>query len=464
MKLAFSTFMAALFMLTPVYGQEVTLPSDADITQILTDRIDRDQAGTGIVVAVVENGKARFTSHGYFGRDDLRPVDEYTLFEAGSITKIFTNLLLAQLVLDGRIDLDAPITNYLPAGTILPDFEGRAITAFDLSTHSSGLSGLPDDLMAAGLKNPYTGYGRQAFLDWLAGVRITRPIGQTFEYSIAGTALLALAITHVDGRSYAQMLQEVILDPLGMQQTSLALTGTVRPDMATGHDLSGAPVSHWDFDVFAPAGALITSASDLTKFMTAASGQMETPLTPAFNLLLERTRSAGDGTKRVGLGPFISKLAKRTIVWHNGKTGGFNSFAGIDRENGNGVIILANRISTSGIEDIGAHLLDKEQQLVQQPKPRMVARIDPALLQNYTGIYQLGLMTFMTVTAEQGQLFIQLTGQQRFAVYPESETKFFVREVDAQISFSVRDGKTTSLTLHQNGRNLAALRVPDPHP
>lgn len=458
MKFVLSALVASALMLTRVFAQEASMPTDDEIKKILSGRVDKDQAG--IVVGLIENGSARFISYGQFSRDDSRPVDENTLFEAGSITKILTNLLLARLVLDGRIDLNAPIEKYLPVGISLPTYDGRPITALDLATHTSGLPSLPDDLMVADPSNPYSDYGNHGLLNWLEALQLARPIGSEFSYSNAGTALLGLVITHVDGRSYAQMVQEDIFDPLDMKQSLLGLTGSVRPDMARGHGRDGGPASYWDFDAFAPAGALITSASDLAKFIAAASGQTETPLKPAFSLLTEHTRPAGGRTRQIGLGPVISKLVRRTVVWHNGGTGGFESFAGFDRGNGNGVIVLSNRLSITGIDDLGGHLLDPWHKLQPQPKARTAVAIDPARLQSYIGDYQFASGAVMSVTEEEGQLFVQLTGQQRFAAYPESDTKLFLREIDAQISFTLKHGKATVLTLHQNGRNSSALPVP----
>ncbi|WP_353619383.1 serine hydrolase [Ochrobactrum sp. SFR4] len=314
---------------------------------------------------------------------------------------------------------------------------------------------------AADINNPYTGYGSEGLFKWLAAYRLNRPVGVDFSYSNAGTALLGQVITHVDGRSYAQMVQEEIFDPLDMKQSVLALTTHAQPDMATGHGRDGEPVSHWDFDAFAPAGALITSASDLAKFIAAASGQTETTLKPAFALLTEHTRSVGGKAQKIGLGLIVTKLPHSTIVWHNGRTGGFESFAGFDRDNGNGVIVLSNRQSITGIDDIGVHLLDTKQKLLPQPAIRTAIVIDTAKLPIYVGQYLLAPGAIMSITEEKGQLFLQLTGQQRFAAFPESDTKFFLREVDAQISFTVEDGKATKLTLHQNGRNMPALRVLD---
>jgi len=460
MKLVLAALATAALTITPIAAQEAAMPADAAIEQILVDRIDRDQANVGISVAVIENGVPRFVSHGTLATDDTTPVDEHTLFEAGSITKLMTNLLLAQLVVDGRIDLDAPLTDYLPAGTVLPERDGKVITAFDLSTHSAGFSGLPEALLAGGIANPYSGYGAEALLAWIAEYELKRGIGEQFEYSNVGTALLALAIEHVGGKPYAELLQEQILDPLGMTETRLATAPGAIARMATGHDAAGEAVSHWDFDVFAPAGALVTNTADLAKFIAAASGKVESPLAPAFDIMLDRTRPTGGDGEVIGLGWFDYTAEGRDIAWHNGITGGFRSFAGYDRKTGNGVVVLSNRVTEAGIEDIGMHLLDPSLPLRAQPKPRETAEIDPAILPAYEGDYLLAPGVVISVSTEANRLFAQLTGQQRFEIYPESETRFFFRIVDAQITFSApENGAAPALMLHQNGQNTTAVRI-----
>ncbi len=449
--------LAAMLAAAPALAQEAAMPSDAEIAKILGDRIGRDQANIGIAVAVIENGETRFVSHGTLAVDSTEPVTEHTVFEAGSITKLFTNLLLAQMVNDGRIDLDAPIADYLPEGTVLPSQGERSITAFDLATHSAGLSGLPEDLLGRGMDNPYSGYGAEGLMAWLASYQLPRPIGESFEYSNAGTALLAAAVEHVGGASYADLLESNILGPLGMDETSLALSGAEKPDMAIGHNAAREAVSHWDFDVFAPAGALLSTSSDLAKFIAAASGAVETPLKPAFDTMLARTRPAGNDS--IGLGWFITDTGAGEVVWHNGITNGFRSFAGFERNSGNGVVVLSNMVTASGIEDIGMHLLDPALPLREQPKLRTQVEIDPAILDRYVGDYVMAPGVVMSITVENGQLFAQLTGQPAVEIYPESETDFFYRVVDAQIGFTLEDGAAKSLTLYQNGQTMPGLKV-----
>ena len=452
--------LALTAMLAPPLAAQSAMPADAAIAQILVDRIERDAANVAISVAVIEDGEARFIAHGPLSGDDPTPVDEHTLFEAGSITKVFTNLLLAQLVLEGKIDLDAPLTDYLPAGTVLPERSGKAITAFDLATHSAGFSGLPEALMAAP-DNPYSGYGADALLAWVADYRLPRDIGEKFEYSNVGAALLGQAMAHVTGLSYAELLQQRILAPLGMDETRLATAPEEIEGMAQGHDASGEPVGNWDLDVFAPAGALVTNAADLAKFIAAASGAVSTPLDAAFALMLERTRPADGEGEEVGLGWFVLNEGDRDIVWHNGITGGYRSFAGYDAETGNGVVVLSSMAAAAGIEDIGFHLLDPTLPLREQPEPRQAVAIDPAILPAYAGNYALAPGIVIGVTAEDGRLFAQLTGQARFEIFPESEKRFFYKAVDAQITFAeLEAGVAPMLMLHQNGQNITALRLP----
>ncbi len=242
-----------------------------------------------------------------------------------------------------------------------------------------------------------------------------------------------------------------------MSDTSLQPSNPQR--LAGGHNQAGEPMPHWTFDIFAPAGGYISTAADLAKFAAAASGQHKTPLDAAFAVMLEHTRPAGSPRMTIGLGWMLLEHDNGTTVWHNGITGGFNSFIGFDRESGKAAVVLANAVTQTGIEDIGFHLIDPQAQLAPQPQQREAIEIDPALLEEYVGTYELGPEFSIAVTAEGDQLFIQASGQTRLAAFPESENKFFLREVDAQISFERgEDGAVTGLVLHQNGQDIPGQR------
>jgi hypothetical protein len=163
----------------------------------------------------------------------------------------------------------------------------------------------------------------------------------------------------------------------------------------------------------------------------------------------------------IGLGWHIRKTADGEIIWHNGGTYGFHSFAGFDAKKRTGVVVLHN--SGMSIDDIGFHLLDASIALgtakVPRVQPRKEITVAADVLARYAGVYQLTPAASITVTTDKDILCIQLTGQGRVRVYPESETAFFLKVADAQIEFT-RDaaGAVTGLVLHQNGRDITGTR------
>lgn len=429
----------------------------SQIEQILRDRVERDGQGVGLAAAVIENDQPVFANAGMQDVDGETPIDQHTIFEIGSVTKIFTNLLLAQLVAENKIDLDKPVADYLPDNTRLPLFGDKAISVFDLATHRSGLPSIPPDLVSTNPDNPYADYDATKFYDFLARYSLTRAPGEAFEYSNLGIALLGEAISHVADKPYAELVRERILVPLEMNETSIVVDDFFA--FAGGHDLDRAPVSHWDLNIFAPAGAYRSTAADMARFVAAASGQHATPLDAAFALMLDRTLPAGSPGMNIGLGWMMLDAPQGQIVWHNGMTGGFNSFIGFDRATKRGAVVLSNALTQTGIEDIGFHLIDPKAPLAPQSKPRQAVEIDPSVLPDYVGSYQLGPEFDLVVTTEGGRLFVEASGQDRLEVYPESETEFFYKAVDAQISFETdASGQASGLVLHQNGMDLPGKR------
>ena len=449
-----ATLMTLGLCASPALAQ--TAPPPPDITAALADRLDRAGQGKGIATARLHNGAVQFAGHGVVA-DGGAPVSETTIFEIGSISKLFTNLLLAQLALDGAVSLHAPVADYLPAGTVIPSLGGRQITLFDLATHSAGLPAIPPDLGLLDPANPYRDYGAEQLLAFLANYRLPREPGSQFEYSNTGAALLGLALAHAGGKPYPDLVSERILEPLGMSDTGSAPVDPQR--LATGHDRAGKPVPHWQFDVFAPAGAYCSTAADLARFLEAASGATPTSLAPAFALMLAEQRPAGSPNMRIGLGWMVLNGPTGPMIWHNGITGGFNSFIGYAPKGKIGAVVLANAVTQTGIEDLGFHLLEPSLPLAPQPQQREAISIDPALLPRYAGTYRLDPEFDLVVTTQGGRLFVQASGQERLEVLPESQTEFFYTVVDAQISFTLdEDGAVTGLVLNQNGQDIPGAR------
>lgn len=457
------SFLAALAALasaaTPAWSQQPDPPASPDMTALLAARIAANQGRMGISAARLENGAAQFASAGRLKAGETPVPDQDTLYEIGSISKVFTALLLAQMVLEGRMDLDVPVRQYLPEGTILPQFEGREITPFDLATHYSGLPPIPDDLEVADPANPYARYSAQQLLAFLARHQLSAAPGTGFVYSNTGAALLGLALANSASASHADLVRTRILDPLEMADTMLRVPRADTARFASPHDINGDPISPWDFDVFAAAGGYRSSAKDLAKFIAAAGGQVETPLADAFALMLARTRPAGNPGVSIGLGWMISETPDGQIVWHNGITGGSNSFIGYRRDGKRGAVVLANRLTPTGIEDLGFHLIDERLPL-QPGRGIAVAAIDASIYPDYVGNYAVTPDSVLGVTSRDNRLFVKASGQPDYEVLPEGKDRFFYTVVDARITFE-RDasGAVTGLVLHQNGQDMRAPRV-----
>src|SRR5438552_3667921 len=134
------------------------VPPNEEIRKILVQRIDEAKQGVGIVVGVIESNGRRIVSYGALAKGDKRPLDGDTVFEIGSITKVFTSLLLSDMVQRGELALNDPIAKYLPSSVKVPDRGSRAITLQDLSTHTSGLPRMPTNFNPKDAANPYADY------------------------------------------------------------------------------------------------------------------------------------------------------------------------------------------------------------------------------------------------------------------------------------------------------------------
>jgi CubicO group peptidase (beta-lactamase class C family) len=380
-----------------------------------------------------------------------------TVFEIGSITKAFTGILLADMAARGELRLEEPVAALLPAGTRVPEWNGKVITLLDLSTQSSGLPRLPTNMPFADPGNPYADYSDSLLFAFLADYTLTRDIGARYEYSNLGVGLLGNALARRAGRSYETLLQERILGPLGLTDTRITLSPELRARVAPGHNSEGVPVSMWDLPALAGAGALRSTAEDMLAFLAANINGASGTLGQALAMAREPRRPAGSPLLNIGLGWHILTRNGLNVVWHNGGTGGYRSFAGFDPVRRIGVVVLTN--SQSDNDDIGFHLLDPTVPL-DSTRSMAPVKVPEAVLQDYVGEYELAPGFKIAVTREGSNLYGQATGQDRFQMFPRGEQEFFLRVVQARIEFQ-RDaeGKVTSLVLFQGGQTLPGRRT-----
>ncbi len=454
-------------LVTAQSTSESTVPSNDAIRQILVERVADRQGSVGIVVGVIEPTGRRIVSYGSAGTGTRRPMDGDTVFEIGSITKVFTSLLLADLVEQGEVTLSDPVGKFLPPEVTLPERSGRVITLEDLSTHRSGLPRLPSNLAAGeNPENPYASYSVDQLYEFLSHYELPRDIGSEFEYSNLGGGLLGHVVGLYAGQEYETLVTTRIAAPLGMNDTAITLSAGLERRMARGHNSRSERVSNWDLPTLAGAGALRSTAKDMLSFLAANLGYTDSSLAPALASMVSVRGPAGPAGE-MGLGWIVSTRDERQTIWHNGGTGGYRAFVGFDPGANVGVVVLTNISTAAGVDDIGHHLINAEfpllppeSPLLQAPRERTEITIDPDLLDEYVGRYQLAPNVFFTVTREGNQLSAQLTGQGTAEIYPETERDFFYRVVDAQITFETdSQGRVNALVLHQLGRDQIAQKL-----
>jgi CubicO group peptidase (beta-lactamase class C family) len=455
-------------MTTPLSAQSVTpastVPSDADIRQMLVERIDTHRQSVGIVVGVIEPSGRRVIAYGSRARGDARPLDGETVFEIGSITKVFTSLLLADAVQRGEVAMTDPVAKYLPPEVRVPERDGRSITLLDLSTHTSGLPRLPGNFQPKDASNPYADYSVEQLYQFLSSYTLTRDIGVQYEYSNLGAGLLGHVLARRAGKSYEALVNERVLEPLGMLRTAITLSSEMREGSATGHSPALEPVPMWDLPTLAGAGALRSTTNDMLAFLAAALDQSRPPLGPAFAAMTATRRPGSMPVHQAALGWQISKEGEAEFFWHNGGTAGIRTWAGYDPRARRAIVVLSNTGTPAGPDDIGRHLLNPSLPLLQAfpppPKTRLETRIDPSTFDRYAGRYQFAPGILLTVSRDGNRFLAQLTGQPAYEIFAESEKEYFFKVVDAQLTFETDpQSKVVAVVLHQNGADQRAARI-----
>lgn len=421
-----------------------------EILATLRERVELGKINQSVVVGTIDEKGVRFVSLGKTSQKaGARDADENTIFEIGSVTKVFTGTLLADAVQRGEVRLDDPITKFLPKTVTAPSLNGKEITLLDLVTHTSGLPRLPANFAPKNPRNPYADYTVEQMYDFLSNYKLTREPGAKSEYSNLGMGLLGHILSLRAGKSYEETVKTRILQPLGMNDTTIALAPTQKTRFAEGFDLNGDPAAAWDMPTLAGAGAFRSTAKDMAKFVS-ANINLEKSLSSVFTIMQKLSRDAGPETKTRLAWQILSKPAAE-ILWHNGGTGGFQSFIGFVPAQKRGIVVLTN--SAESVDDIGLHFLDAKSPL-RKIKP--LVAVDEKILDEYVGSYELAPNVIFIITRQADKLFAQLSGQPNVRVFAASTNKFYYKIVDAQLTFNRgADGKIESLTLHQDGDQTA---------
>lgn len=407
-----------------------------------------------MAIALIDSTGTKFFHFGKASKDG-KAVDQHSIYEIGSISKVFTGILLAQQVLDGDLKLDDEINDYLPEGIKSTVMGDAAITFGNLTDHTSGYPRMPDNFTPANPNNPFADYTEDQMYAFISDYQPVREVGAAYEYSNFAQGLLGYLLALNKNSTYEDLLIQTIADPLNMKDTRIGLTERMQKNLALGHN-GGEVVENWDIPTLAGAGAIRSSTSDMARFIAANLGYIESPLKEAM-ALSHKARHNKAGDMSVAMGWHIKKGADGDVIWHNGGTGGYRTFAGFVKESGVGLVLLTN--SSSSSDDIGFYLLDPGSKLAEvKPKGQSV-EVPESILEQYVGVYELAPEFKITVTQEGKELYGQATGQPKFQMFAENETLFYLTVVEAKISFQRKNGEVESLTLFQGGQEMLGKKV-----
>ena len=344
------------------------------IKALIKDRIDSNKSNAAMAIGFIDPNGTQFYGYGKLSNSNNATVDENTIFSIGSTTKVFTTILLADMVNKGLINLDDPIEKYLPSHVSVPQFNGHKITVEDLATHTAGLPEFPENYCSefdpaktgvhdsvqyrTDVFNCTKNYDFDQFYKALSNTTLIREPGSKVEYSTFGMGLLGHLLTLKSNMSsFDELLKHNMLDVLGMNDTSFVLSDSQKSRLAVGH-LNSEELPTLNFSSpIAPGGGLHSTVSDILKFLSANIGLIKTTLGDAMQeshlirhsteQILPNNLQASDKNNNsglyVGLGWFITTNFGHEIVWHNGATmGGYNAYMAFNPTTEKGIVILCS--------------------------------------------------------------------------------------------------------------------------
>lgn len=292
---------------------------------------------TQVAIAIIREGEVTFLGLKR-DNDTLKVIqNKDSVFEIGSLTKVFTATILAHFVVNGELKLEDKINSNF-------DFSFNKNIVFtykELANHTSGLPRLPGNILFSAIfsqSNPYKNYNEKQLDEYLKNdISLDYPKGSKSEYSNLGMGLLSYALRKYSGHSYEKLVKEVVFDKYSMVHSTTE-KNKISSDLVQGLDDKGEPTPNWTSGALIGAGGIYSTVHDLSKFLMAQFDNSNVVLT------LTRVKTFKEtATRDVGLGWFVINMKNnKKWYWHNGGTGGYSSSMIVDVENKNGIVILSN--------------------------------------------------------------------------------------------------------------------------
>ena len=416
--------------------------TESNAIQDWIDEQTSDSEFIAIAAAYLKDGEVTHFAGGRVAPgSDIRP-DADIQFEIGSLTKSFTDLLLAEMVEKEFVTFDTTIGDLLGDDVTLNNAAVSDITLLQLATHTSGLARMPANFAPTDPLDPYREYDENALLMGLTMARDKQPLGNQYTYSNLGVGTLGYLLGRAYGDGYIAAMNELVIAPLGLTRTSFdPADGSATPYRG------GAAVKNWSLDALAGAGALRSTTNDLIRFAKIMLGEIENPLEHDLEANKEILAPAsGFKVTRVW---HVASSGDGEVYWHNGGTGGFWSFFGFRPATDEALVMLV-----SGDPD--PTRFGMEVMAIDPPEPDMT-EIDEAIFGQYALNETLGIGIYDI----EGTLVGQVSGQPPAGLHSVGEDWYAIDIADASVRFLREDDQVVALELVQNGIVQTASRSAD---
>jgi CubicO group peptidase (beta-lactamase class C family) len=401
----------------------------------------------GVAVGWID-GKQQKTWFFGKGRDSA---SERNVYEIGAVTEVFTGILLAQAVLEGKLRLTDPISSLLPAGFPWADADFAATPVVALATQTSGLPATPANLFAVDPDDAYADYTEKDLLAFLANYR-PREWKRSYAYSPLNGALLCVLLGKLYENGCATLLIGKVLDPLGLPKTGFGDPAELQQGHAYGRE-----ARHWHFQkAMAGAAGLRSTLPDLMTFLNHNLHPDDSALRGA--LLLARQARSQTAAGGLGLGWAIHdvEMDRQTwpLAWRASRTGGFSTFIGFRTDRQQALVLLAN--SAEDLASLGVAWLTGEPPPPAPPPPFVP---DTARLARYAGLYRLLNHTELIVSDSGSTLRMQLRGQPAWPLFAVAEDSFVTQGGAVGLSFIRNIDEFSGLLLRANGEFVSGERL-----
>ena len=457
------------FLLEKGADANIEMPAKEELVNaIFNDVIKGDSSGAAVLIA--RDGEIIYEKgFGFANLEHHVPVTTETKFRIGSITKQFTASAILKLQEEGLLSVDDPLSKFL---TDYP--RGDEVTIHHLLTHTSGIhsyTGKPDFFKTVTVETK-----PDELIESFKDDEFDFDPGEKWLYNNSGYFLLGYIVDKVSGESFADYLKNHLFEPLNMKDTGVHHWSLILEHEASGYSYENGKFQkaiNWDMSRVGGAGALYSTVGDLYRWNEAVfNGRVlsESSLKAAFTpVTLNDGSEANAMGGKYGYGWMFSETRGMKEIAHGGGLNGWAAYLARYVQPNFTVAILSNCTPPPpGMNPGGmAHNIAEIYLWKKMEKSEsfaLDATVDSSVYDDYVGRYDY-VQAILTVTREGDRLFGQLSGQPKSEIFPKSETEFFWKVVDAQVTFvRNKEGEVTHVIHHQGGREIEAPRLKDEPP